>query len=77
MSFPDDDLPPPERETLDELPAAATEVAIPRGKAQIAVALAFATVTRAIGELETAALALEGVATACARALDAGATEQR
>jgi hypothetical protein len=48
---------------------------IPAGKAQLAVTMAFAAVARALGELETAALALEATATACARQLDATATE--
>jgi hypothetical protein len=65
-------------ETDPTIPAPAIEVPaievgpIPAGKAQLAIALAFAAVSRALAELENAALTLEATATACARALDAG-----
>ncbi len=48
---------------------------IAAGKARLAVALAYASLVKAIGEVETAALAFEATAVACARALDATVPE--
>jgi hypothetical protein len=52
------------------LPSSVVELPIPAGEAQLAVSLALATVRRDYDALEGSILALEGVATACARALD-------
>jgi hypothetical protein len=73
VTIPDD---PHERETLDELPAA-DEIAIPKGKSRMAVALALATVNRCLRDLEEAVIGLAATGEACARALDSIATEVR